>query len=92
LKILVTGHLGYIGNVLAPLLHKAGHEVVGLDTDLYRQCTFGQEPETFPELRKDLWEGPRYMRIDHIRSLLATGRLDATLRWQAPREAVAPHR
>lgn len=54
LKILVTGHLGYIGTVLAPLLQEAGHEVVGLDTDLYGQCTFGKEPEKFPELRKDL--------------------------------------
>ena len=40
-KVLVTGHLGYIGAVLTPLLLASGHEVVGLDTDLYRECTFG---------------------------------------------------
>lgn len=54
MKVLVTGHLGYIGTVMMPLLHQAGHEVVGLDTDLFGQCTFGNEPAEFPELRKDL--------------------------------------
>lgn len=41
MRVLVTGHLGYIGTILAPLLVTAGHEVVGLDSDLYRDCTFG---------------------------------------------------
>jgi nucleoside-diphosphate-sugar epimerase len=54
LKVMVTGHLGYIGTVLAPLLQDAGHDVVGLDIDLYRECTFGTEPKRIPELRKDI--------------------------------------
>jgi nucleoside-diphosphate-sugar epimerase len=37
---MVTGHLGYIGTVLTPMLVHAGHEVVGLDSDLYERCTF----------------------------------------------------
>jgi nucleoside-diphosphate-sugar epimerase len=41
MRILVTGHRGYIGSVLAPMFVEAGHDVVGLDTDLYRGCTFG---------------------------------------------------
>lgn len=41
MKVLVTGNLGYIGNVLVPMLKQAGHEVVGMDSDLFRQCTFG---------------------------------------------------
>ena len=41
MRILVTGHLGYIGTVLTPVLLRAGHEVVGLDSDLYGGCTFG---------------------------------------------------
>ena len=41
MRVLVTGHRGYIGAVLVPLFQAAGHEVVGLDSDLYRGCTFG---------------------------------------------------
>ena len=44
MRVLVTGHLGYIGTVLVPLLLDAGHEVVGLDSDLYERCTFGSPP------------------------------------------------
>jgi nucleoside-diphosphate-sugar epimerase len=41
MRILVTGHLGYIGTVMVPMLLERGHEVVGSDTDLYQRCTFG---------------------------------------------------
>jgi nucleoside-diphosphate-sugar epimerase len=37
-RVLVTGHRGYIGAVLVPRLLDAGHDVVGLDSDLYRGC------------------------------------------------------
>ncbi len=40
MKVLVTGHLGYIGTRLVPALQRAGHEVEGLDSDLYRACTY----------------------------------------------------
>lgn len=40
MRVLVTGHRGYIGAVLTPMLRHAGHEVVGLDSDLYERCTF----------------------------------------------------
>jgi nucleoside-diphosphate-sugar epimerase len=40
MRVLVTGHRGYIGVILVPMLVKAGHEVVGLDSDLYSRCTF----------------------------------------------------
>jgi len=40
-RVLVTGHNGYIGSVLAPILGDAGHDVVGLDTFYYRGCDFG---------------------------------------------------
>lgn len=39
---------------MAPLLADAGHEVVGLDSDLFRECTFGEPPREFPLIRKDL--------------------------------------
>ena len=32
MRVLVTGHDGYIGAVLTPLLRDEGHDVVGLDT------------------------------------------------------------
>jgi nucleoside-diphosphate-sugar epimerase len=41
-KVLVTGHKGYIGTVLVPMLQAEGHEVVGMDNDLYQRCTFGE--------------------------------------------------
>lgn len=41
MKVLVTGHEGYIGTVLVPLFQGAGHEVVGLDNGLFRGCDFG---------------------------------------------------
>src|SRR5690242_16316334 len=41
MRVLVTGHLGYIGTVLTPMVVEAGHEVVGLDADLYSRCTYG---------------------------------------------------
>jgi nucleoside-diphosphate-sugar epimerase len=43
MRLLVTGHLGYIGTRLVPLLLDRGHAVVGVDSDLYRRCTFGPE-------------------------------------------------
>lgn len=54
MRILVTGHQGYIGAVLTPMLLAEGHAVVGLDSDLYARCTFGEEPVAIPELRKDI--------------------------------------
>jgi nucleoside-diphosphate-sugar epimerase len=54
-RVLVTGHDGYIGSVMAPFLHAAGHDVVGLDTYLYDGCTLGPERrEPFPVVTKDI--------------------------------------
>ena len=55
MRVLVTGHLGYIGTVLTPMLVRAGHEVVGLDGDLYERCTFshGGQIHPVPTIRKD---------------------------------------
>ncbi len=56
MRVLVTGHQGYIGTVLVPMLLKAGHEVSGMDSDLYEACTFGADLPTIPEVRKDVRE------------------------------------
>jgi nucleoside-diphosphate-sugar epimerase len=45
MRILMTGHLGYIGTVAVPMFLERGHEVVGLDSDLYEDCTFGDGTE-----------------------------------------------
>jgi nucleoside-diphosphate-sugar epimerase len=54
MRILLTGHKGYIGAVAGPVLQSAGHEVVGLDSDLFAGCEFDQAPLAIPEIRKDL--------------------------------------
>jgi nucleoside-diphosphate-sugar epimerase len=56
MRILLTGSRGYIGTVMAPFLVAAGHDVVGLDTDLYRRSTFGTWHESIPTVVKDLRE------------------------------------
>ena len=54
MRVLVTGHLGYIGTVLTPLLNAAGHQVFGLDSDFYSRCTFGKALSDVPGLKKDI--------------------------------------
>jgi nucleoside-diphosphate-sugar epimerase len=54
MRVLVTGHLGYIGTVLTPMLLHEGYEVVGVDSDLYARCTFGKAVPDVPSLRKDI--------------------------------------
>jgi nucleoside-diphosphate-sugar epimerase len=54
MRVLVTGHDGYIGTVLVPMLQRAGHDVVGLDNYLYETCTFGPDHADPPSLRMDI--------------------------------------
>jgi nucleoside-diphosphate-sugar epimerase len=54
MKILVTGHHGYIGSVMTDVLTAAGHAVTGLDSYLYDGLDFGPGPVAVPELRKDI--------------------------------------
>ena len=54
MRVLVTGHRGYIGCAMVPMLQVAGHDVAGLDSDLFEQCTFGAGVPDVPSIRKDL--------------------------------------
>ena len=54
MRILLTGHKGYIGSVAGPMFRSAGHEVVGLDTDLFAGCDFGKPAAQLSEIRKDI--------------------------------------
>jgi nucleoside-diphosphate-sugar epimerase len=54
MKVLVTGHNGYIGSVMVPVLRAAGHHVTGLDSFLFEGCTLGQDSAPVPALRKDI--------------------------------------
>ncbi len=54
MKVLVTGHKGFIGTVMVPILLKEGFDVTGIDTDLYRFCTYGDLPTEVPSINKDV--------------------------------------
>jgi nucleoside-diphosphate-sugar epimerase len=54
LRVLVTGHNGYIGSILTPMLEEAGHDPVGLDSYLFEECTFGEGAPDVPSLRLDI--------------------------------------
>jgi nucleoside-diphosphate-sugar epimerase len=54
MRILVTGHNGYIGKVLTPMLLRAGYEAVGLDSDFYMGCDFGEAKPKVKQLAKDI--------------------------------------
>lgn len=53
-RVLMTGHHGYIGSVMAPMFRSAGHDVVGLDTDYFGECTLVEDAAPIPSLRKDI--------------------------------------
>lgn len=52
--ILLTGHKGYIGSVMAPHLLHAGYDVIGLDTGYFNECTLVPDPVEIPEIEKDI--------------------------------------
>jgi nucleoside-diphosphate-sugar epimerase len=54
MRVLVTGHEGYLGSVLVPQLIAVGHDVIGLDVGFFADCTLGPPPPNVPTLRTDL--------------------------------------
>jgi nucleoside-diphosphate-sugar epimerase len=54
MRVLVTGHKGFIGSVMVPMLLEAGVDVVGMDTDYYRDCTFRGALADVKEIDRDI--------------------------------------
>ena len=54
MRVLMTGHNGYIGSVMSRVFRESGHEVTGLDTFLFEDCTFGTGDDQPPAIRVDL--------------------------------------
>lgn len=54
MRVLVTGHNGYIGTVLVPMLWERGHDVVGLDTNYFDGCLFTGELPELETIEKDI--------------------------------------
>src|SRR5580765_3326847 len=73
MKVLVTGHHGYIGSVMVGVLAKGGHAVTGLDTYLYEGCDFGGSSLGVPAIRKDI----RDVTADDLRGFDAVVHLAA---------------
>jgi nucleoside-diphosphate-sugar epimerase len=62
MRVLLTGHKGYLGTVMAPVLKAAGHEVVGLDSGLFAPCLLGPAPLDPPGHTVDL----RDVHLSHV--------------------------
>lgn len=73
MRILVTGHKGYIGSVMVPMLVDAGHEVVGVDSDLFRACATGPPTQQVADLELDI----RDVELGHLEGFEAVVHLAA---------------
>ncbi len=67
MQVLVTGHNGYLGSVIVPVLAAFGHSVVGLDAFFFEQCSVAADPGHVPALRKDI----RDLRIADFKGINA---------------------
>ncbi|MCL2932620.1 MAG: SDR family oxidoreductase [Trichodesmium sp. MAG_R03] len=73
MRILVTGHNGYIGTVMIPILQSQNHQIVGLDTDFFEDCTLFESNHQIPSLRVDI----RNLTPDHLQGFDAVIHLAA---------------
>jgi nucleoside-diphosphate-sugar epimerase len=54
MRVLLTGNEGYIGTILVPWLWARNHDVIGLDSGLFRECTLRAAIRPVPTIRKDV--------------------------------------
>lgn len=89
MRVLVTGHQGYLGTVMVPILREAGHEVTGLDVGYFAECILGAAPEDPPAI-----DGDRPLDLRDVEAAQLAG-FDAVIHLAAlsndPLGALAPH-
>ncbi|WP_051333789.1 SDR family oxidoreductase [Mesorhizobium sp. WSM3224] len=75
MRVLVTGHQGYIGSVMVPMLIAAGHDVIGYDANLYERCTFAPAGKltNVPSICKDVRDASRedFVNVEAVIHLAA---------------------
>jgi nucleoside-diphosphate-sugar epimerase len=71
--ILMTGHNGYVGSVMAPHFVRSGYNVVGLDTGYFKPCRLVPDPTDVPWLYKDL----RDLKLEDLKDFDAVVHLGA---------------
>ena len=59
MRVMITGHNGFIGSVMVPIMQQAGHEVVGFDSYLFADATMGPVTQDVPAVRKDIRDAER---------------------------------
>jgi len=73
MDILITGHLGYIGTVLVPILLQQGYNVTGLDCNYFEQSYYGGDISDIPNIKKDI----RDVELDDVKGFDAVIHLAA---------------
>lgn len=73
MRVLLTGHQGYLGTVMVPVLRANGHEVIGLDAGFFADCVLGEPPDDPPGLAVDL----RDVTVEQLRGFDAVIHLAA---------------
>lgn len=68
MRVMVTGHDGYIGTVLVPLFQRAGHSVLGVDNGMFHDCTFVPQDVAADD---ELWIDVRDLRPEHFAGVQA---------------------
>src|SRR5262249_18492172 len=77
MRVLVTGHQGYLGTVMVPILRDAGHDVTGLDSGYFAECILGQAPSDPPGIDGNRPVDVRDVTLDQLVELDAVVHLAA---------------
>ncbi len=94
MRVLLTGHRGYIGSVLSSLLVERGYDVIGYDTGYYRGCELYPWDPGGSEIQKDIRDASA-RDLDGIEAIIhlaalsndPLGELDSRLTDQINRDA-----